>query len=111
MQRVGNRAIELRWKRAVEHHLEIGAIRPIRLPSELCLHDLIETGFRQRIRYRYADVVGACFTNQPDGFFNVLPFLAQISELNEVARSNAVTAKVLAGGVYLLHTNSFVHCI
>ena len=109
MQSVVQSAIKLVGVGALEHHGHVFTVGPVGLLSELCLNAIEKLGSGQRVRNGNADVIGPSVSDQFDGVLNVLPGLAWISELQEVAGSNAFMPQVFAGLGNLIHARALVH--
>src|ERR1700730_5050923 len=111
VQRIANRAVERIGVSTFKHHAEIVTVRPILLWPELLAHTIVETRVWQRVGEGDTNIVRPRLANEHNGFLDVFPGFARISELEEIASADAFSAQVLSRVDNFLDLKAFVHCI
>jgi hypothetical protein len=109
VQSIVQGAVEFVCIGALEHHGKVFAIRPIGLVAQLGLDPVEEFCSRERIGNRNSDIIRTSIANQVYGRLNVLPRLSLVSELQEIARPNALAPQVISSLGNLFDSRSLIH--
>src|ERR1700694_3859992 len=104
MQQMADCTIEIAGVGAVKHHLQVVAVVPPSLATELCFDDVVKACSRQGVGDTDADLVRLRGLEQLPGRENVREALTQVAQLNEKSDAYACALQQIARRNDLLDT-------